>query len=622
MTSIGGWAFSKCSGLTEVISLIENPFKIESTVFSDDTYKNAKLTVPEGTIGKYKSTDGWKNFYDFKDNPNGGDDPAENPQEDDPAEDPQEDNQLANGVYIYDVFGNYTSPDVWQDTNNYKVIGVALITDNTRALIASHDAEDGNKVVWGPDGLVGGVISTESNGSNSSPGKAWDDFSGYDNTKLLVDALAPSDETALKLASNFVFPNGVKGYLPALGEMVDVFSYLDAINKALELIGGDKIVNDWYWTSTQHYTSYRAWAYGGKDSDGNRCFAQLRNEGSNYANQYGAAYIRVRPFCEIVGGDPDVGKGMKSIYVPKAGSLSSYISESEKYFITNLSLSGELNGDDLGFLREIAGKKRTSHNNFFNDTEGKLESLDISGAKIVPGGYSLLIEEIDNDFEYTVTRENEIPPRLFEGCSKLTNIKIPENVNSIGNSAFWGTKWYENQPDGAVYIGNVFYAYKGEMPANTSVAIKDGTLGIACSAFRNCTNLVSVTIPSSVTNIGGHNAYPNIGFDGPFDGCTGLNSVITKITSPRAFDNDTFYSSGGSIYSNAILYVPKGTIDLYNSTEGWNNFMNIVDTDPTGINKVMFNGGKNALIFDLYGRQLSQPQKGINIINGKKVIVK
>ena len=108
-----------------------------------------------------------------------------------------------------------------------------------------------------------------------------------------------------------------------------------------------------------------------------------------------------------------------------------------------------------------------------------------------------------------------IGDRAFQDCSGLTNVTIGNGVTSIGYEAFSNTAWYNNQPDGLVYAGKVAYEYKGAMPSNTSIVIKDGTLSIADFAFSGCTGLTSITIPDSVTSIG----------DFAFSGCTGLTSI-------------------------------------------------------------------------------------------------
>ena len=61
VTSIGYGAFSRCSGLSTIKSEIENPFVLDTRVFSN-VYARATLIVPKGKKSAYNSTEGWKNF--------------------------------------------------------------------------------------------------------------------------------------------------------------------------------------------------------------------------------------------------------------------------------------------------------------------------------------------------------------------------------------------------------------------------------------------------------------------------------------------------------------------------------------------------------------------------------
>ena len=70
VTSIGNQAFYGAD-ITSVVSLIENPFVIIS-VFNANTYYNATLYVPVGTIEKYKATQGWKDFLFIEEVTGGG----------------------------------------------------------------------------------------------------------------------------------------------------------------------------------------------------------------------------------------------------------------------------------------------------------------------------------------------------------------------------------------------------------------------------------------------------------------------------------------------------------------------------------------------------------------------
>ena len=95
-----------------------------------------------------------------------------------------------------------------------------------------------------------------------------------------------------------------------------------------------------------------------------------------------------------------------------------------------------------------------------------------------------------------------IGQNAFVNCNALEHITVPDSVSDIGQFAFSGTAWMRKQ-EGIVYIGKVLLTYYGKIPENTTIKVKDGTKGIASSAFSASfpENLIGITFPDSLTTL-------------------------------------------------------------------------------------------------------------------------
>ena len=168
----------------------------------------------------------------------------------------------------------------------------------------------------------------------------------------------------------------------------------------------------------------------------------------------------------------------------------------------------------------------------------------------------------------------EIDPYAFAECTNLSSITFPTEMDYVGSNAFNNTAWYENQPDGVVYAGNVLYDYKGTMAENTEIVIKQGTTGISNAAFDSCTNLVSIVIPNSVKDLGWS----------VFQGCSNLSSIIL----PDNVTNIGGYAFAGCS-SLTTINIPEGVSLIEENTfSGCTGLESIII--PEGVTSI----GRNA----------------------------
>ena len=267
-----------------------------------------------------------------------------------------------------------------------------------------------------------------------------------------------------------------------------------------------------------------------------------------------------------------------TLKLDEAGTLPNRIGVSRKNLITNLKIVGKINGTDLKFIREMAGRDFNGEK-----TDGKLSILDLSEAKIVAGG--------DDYVQYgnKYTSNDKLGDYVFYRCSGLTSLTIPSGVTSIGGSAFSGCSGL------------------------TSLTLPSSVTSIGHQTFSGCSGLTSLTIPSCVTEI----------YYGAFRGCSGLTSIYVYTKKIPELGSKVFY---GCDAKNCTVYVPKGTYDAYKSSE-FGYFENIVEFDATGIDKVTTStNAKEVSRYSANGQRLSAPAKGLNIVkysdgSVKKVVV-
>ena len=233
-----------------------------------------------------------------------------------------------------------------------------------------------------------------------------------------------------------------------------------------------------------------------------------------------------------------------TITLEQPGTLSQEISASDKYRITNLKVKGDINGTDLGFLREMAGVSVTGEK-----TDGELANLDLSEAKIVSGG-----DYYYQDYNATkyYTEDDELGVCFFSNCSSLKSITLPGYLKSVGDFAFSNCSSLEtlNLPSGITSIGNYAFWYCENL---TSLTLPSGLISIGDRAFENCYSLTSLEFPSSLTTLG----------DLVFAGCYGLTNLTLHSNLTEVKSNYLF--GGNSNYNNLkdVRYIIDSDLETY-----------------------------------------------------------
>ncbi len=178
------------------------------------------------------------------------------------------------------------------------------------------------------------------------------------------------------------------------------------------------------------------------------------------------------------------------------------------------------------------------------------------------------------DFESIDITKNvtSIAYASFSGCSNLAEINIAPEILKINYASFDGTKWSESQKDGVMYLEHFLYNYRGTMPKDTTVNVKDTTLSLADYALYNQTNLTSIKLNDGLKRIGDRSlsgtsissinipaSVEQIG-NLAFAGCTKLENITIDAS------NKYYKSVDGVLYNKdmtELIYCPKRADDTF-----------------------------------------------------------
>ena len=375
--------------------------------------------------------------------------------------------------------------------------------------------------------------------------------------------------------------------------------------------------------------------------------------------------------------DNDLKTKQVTITLEKAGTLPDRIGSSEKYEITNLKIIGEINSTDLWMIREMAGRDDRGNStdgklSVLDLSEAKIVE---GGVSYYYNGYNHNYCYTSNDvigsYAFYDCRRltsltlpasiTEIGSNAFWGCSGLTSLNLPDGITKIGNYVFMSCSGLTSLtlPVGITEIGNYAfegcsgltsltlfagiteigdYAFEGcsglkevrfcindnldtyltkghpyigvgcgikyyiNNKENTSIEIPSNVTILGKCVFQGCSGLTILTLPAGITEIGSW----------AFQGCSGLTSIYVYAEKVPKTGGDVFV---GCDAKKCTLYVPMGTRDDYWVSDFGDYFENIVEFEPTGIDKTTTSTDVEEVArYSVNGQPLSAPTKGLNIV--------
>ena len=199
----------------------------------------------------------------------------------------------------------------------------------------------------------------------------------------------------------------------------------------------------------------------------------------------------------------------------------------------------------------------------------------------------------------------------FQNCSSLKSVTIPDTVTRLSAQCFYNCYSLQSItiPDTVTSLDAYCFQYCYSLQ---SVTIPSGVTSLGTYCFYGCSSLQSVSIPDTVTSLG----------SSCFMSCSSLQKIYCKPTTPPTLANTSAIPSN----SNLVIYIPTGTISVYQKASNWsshsskmveyNKLANTTSITNLEINKkIIFDNITSYNLLDKNINVLKDTENNINDIN-------
>lgn len=332
--------------------------------------------------------------------------------------------------------------------------------------------------------------------------------------------------------------NSVSGTVLSLSYSIDG----DYSDELIITLDGQRLVS-----AKKSYNYFTDWKF--TSSGTHKLVCTVQRKGTTSYGSSGTCRVTVSNI--IVNHSPS-GQSVLSATNAEGGDLKYYIDETNRISIKKLVVSGPLNGDDMNLIRYMAKNGVLEELNMQNTTM-------VEGGKIV-GSYSPYHESESSIsqrankiagglFDYCTTLKKVVLPNsideigvmAFRDCKNLSQVTLGTGVEIIGREAFWGCPIETlTIPENVKHINHA--AFIGCPISN--LYLNDGLETIGYSSFAGI-KIQSLSVPKTVTYIGDYTCYGEyLDYDdyteSSFRNCTNLKSVTFESGFRGKLGNNTF----------------------------------------------------------------------------------